>query len=264
MESASIRLQMPQIIFRYVRGFYDQKEIEFHTRHELFFLFSGNAELISEHGRQPIAPRTAVILPKETLHCFLYHGPEKNYVRCVFKLDDVAEWQSLIAKKFDRLRLVQSPAITRIFSKLQTLASEDRPEDEKRILIKAFLAQILVEIDATSSPNTDAANPLSSLTRGTLQAIGRRLAEPLTLSDIAQELHVSPSHLSHQFKAEMQISIHRFILNQRLLMASHALQRGTPATRVATECGFGDYSNFYTQFKKRFGRSPSHPATDPE
>ena len=36
------------------------------------------------------------------------------------------------------------------------------------------------------------------------------------------------------------------------------ISSGTPAVIAASECGFNEYSNFYRQYKKIFGISPSN------
>jgi AraC-like DNA-binding protein len=65
------------------------------------------------------------------------------------------------------------------------------------------------------------------------------------------------SCLAHTFKEQMNISIHQFILKKRLVMAHHKILAGEPATKAAMECGFNDYSGFYKQYKKLFGKNPS-------
>jgi AraC-like DNA-binding protein len=90
-----------------------------------------------------------------------------------------------------------------------------------------------------------------------VEYINGHLSESLTVAGIAKRLNISPSLLSHAFKNEMNIAPYRYILKKRLVLAQHKIARGESATAAAIECGFGDYSGFYKQYKKTFGTSPS-------
>lgn len=73
---------------------------------------------------------------------------------------------------------------------------------------------------------------------------------------------ISPSSLSHIFKEEMNIPLHKFIMKKRLINAYHKIQSGEKATVAAAESGFNDYSGFYKQYKKMFNVTPSEKITD--
>ena len=98
---------------------------------------------------------------------------------------------------------------------------------------------------------------LSETTEAAIKYIEENLTAQLNVEAIADACCVSPSTLSHIFKNEMQISVYRFCLQKKLLLAHDIITQGTPATTAAIECGFNDYSGFYKQFKKMFGFSPS-------
>ena len=70
-------------------------------------------------------------------------------------------------------------------------------------------------------------------------------------------MNVSPSTLTHSFKKDMNISVYRYILKKRLVLAQQKILSGEPAQKAALDCGFNDYSGFYKQYKKTFGIAPS-------
>ena len=51
-------------------------------------------------------------------------------------------------------------------------------------------------------------------------------------------------------------SVHRYILQKRLIMARQMMASGRPTSEVYQHCGFGDYSNFYRAFRKEYQISP--------
>ena len=97
----------------------------------------------------------------------------------------------------------------------------------------------------------------NAVVRCAIEYINGNLEQSLTIQEIAQACNTSVSSLSHIFKKEMYISVHKFILKKRLMQAYHRIRAGEMITTVALECGFRDYSGFYKQYKKAFGCSPT-------
>ena len=86
--------------------------------------------------------------------------------------------------------------------------------------------------------------------------IGENLHAELSLDSLAGELFVSKYHLSHAFSREVGVSVYRYILMRRLMMARQLLTDGEPAGQVCRSCGFADYTSFYRAFKSEYGISP--------
>ena len=72
-----------EIKFKYAKGMRDIIGNEIHPYHEIFFYIGGDAKFISEAGTEKLLPFTTVVIPKETFHCFVVSGDEKDYCRCV-------------------------------------------------------------------------------------------------------------------------------------------------------------------------------------
>lgn len=87
--------------------------------------------------------------------------------------------------------------------------------------------------------------------------ITANIGQVLTVSHIAKKLNFSESALSHLFKSEMNIPLHKYTLKKRLILANKKISEGCSAVNAAEECGFREYSNFYRQYKKAFGCAPS-------
>ena len=89
-----------------------------------------------------------------------------------------------------------------------------------------------------------------------LQHISQHLHEELSVEQIAGDFYVSKYHLSHAFTREVGVSVYRYIMMRRLLMARQLLSAGEPAGQVCRSCGFSDYTSFYRAFKSEYGVSP--------
>ena len=82
--------------------------------------------------------------------------------------------------------------------------------------------------------------------------------QPLSISDLARLVRLSPYHSLRMFKQVTGITLHQWLLRTRLRRAAERLV-GTraPVTEIALAIGFHDLSNFIRSFRAEFGPSPS-------
>jgi len=86
--------------------------------------------------------------------------------------------------------------------------------------------------------------------------INEHYHEDLSLDHLANKFFISKYHLSREFQRLVGTSVHRYIVQKRLVMAKQMLSTGKPSSEVYQTCGFGDYSNFYRAFKAEYQISP--------
>ena len=89
-----------------------------------------------------------------------------------------------------------------------------------------------------------------------LTYINEHYSEDLTLDFLANEFFLSKYHLSREFSRVVGTSVHRYIVQKRLIMARQLMAAGTSTSEVSQLCGFGDYSNFYRAFTGEYQISP--------
>ena len=242
-----------EITFKHAKGMRDVIGQEMHPYHELFLFLGGDAEFISDQGKEKLRPMTTVVIPRGSFHQFVVHGPEAEYTRCVLNFDRVAELDELIECKLGQVYLTRNEKVAQLFWQMHPLAeAEDRPE--ARILLKALFAQLLVSLCEDEAPDPIAFHPL---TVSAIAYIAERPGKRIRLDRLAAALHASPSRLSHVFKADVRISLSRYMLEKRLILAHQMIVMGSTPQQAAWACGFEDYSSFYRQYRKMFGLCPS-------
>ena len=91
-----------------------------------------------------------------------------------------------------------------------------------------------------------------------LHLLSQQMRQPIRIEDLAQTVGLSPSRLSHLFKASTGYSIidtlNRMRIQQAVLMLEHT---GRSASEVCYDVGFQNYNHFTNQFRKWYGMNPS-------
>lgn len=240
---------------KYARGPSQMRGKEFHTYHEILFFLDGKAEFISERIKARLKPGSVVVIPKESYHSFSILSGEESYHRLVFNFSDIPELSELIQSKM-RNTFVKSTDdnLNYLIQKTIKTAESKESDEIKTSIIRSVLTLVLSEISESSIGNGITTR---SISQKVIEYINQDLCAKHTVTSIARKMNISPSGLTHTFKKEMNISLHRYIVEKRLVLAHRRIADGEPATKAAIECGFNDYSGFYKQYKKMFGTSPS-------
>ncbi|MBW5484777.1 GlxA family transcriptional regulator [Streptomyces bambusae] len=93
---------------------------------------------------------------------------------------------------------------------------------------------------------------------GTMQWMRDKLAEPLTVADIAAHAMMSRRSLSRHFLAQTGTTPLRWLLAHRLQRARELLEGSDlPVARVAQSTGFGSVEAFRHHFTRHIGTTPS-------
>ena len=117
-----------------------------------------------------------------------------------------------------------------------------------RVLQREQYARLLVLAAAES-----ASNPVSAV----LEFMRARLAEPITVADLAEQVSLSPSAFAHLFRDVTGRSPYQFLKEMRLDRARELLVDGQLAVaRISREVGYGSVSHFIREFRGRFGVTP--------
>ncbi|MDD3414465.1 MAG: AraC family transcriptional regulator [Lachnospiraceae bacterium] len=84
-----------------------------------------------------------------------------------------------------------------------------------------------------------------------MKYINQNLAQDLSLSTLSEKFFLSRSRMIHKFKEETGYTLHKYILQKRLVYAKHLMEdEQIPITKAALMSGFKDYTTFYRALKK--------------
>ena len=89
-----------------------------------------------------------------------------------------------------------------------------------------------------------------------IEYINKNIDKKIHISDIAKKLSMSESRLSHVFKENTGISILKYIIKKRLVLAKELIRKGEHLNNIYISCGFQDNTSFFRAFKKEYGITP--------
>ena len=93
--------------------------------------------------------------------------------------------------------------------------------------------------------------------RRVLACIEARLAEPIQVCELAEEVHMSPFHFTRMFKLATGHSPHKFITLKRVERAKELLATSDlPIAAIATAVGYQTQAHFTGVFSRHAGTTP--------
>lgn len=128
------------------------------------------------------------------------------------------------------------------------------------ILKSTCLTELLVHLNAAFLEAAGSGNEediiFNERISSIIQYINRNITEELSLDKLADKFYTSKYHLLREFKKYSGFTLHKFILQKRLLFARALLREGMSVSEACTKSGFRDYSNFIRSFRQEFGVPP--------
>ncbi|MBP1990572.1 AraC family transcriptional regulator [Paenibacillus eucommiae] len=191
---------------------------------------------------------------KRTVICFDETGWNKE-MGCSFM--PIPNFREVSTQAFWQIRLQSAMfanikwIFSRISEEIQEQKSEWRQIAGSQFICLAAMIRRSME-DAEAKPDTSPITLCSDY-------ISKHLHEDLSLQNTARMFHISPEHLTRQFKQEKGLSFYQYVLEQRVLESKRML-RDSPEmtlTDIAYAAGFSSAAQFGRVFKRSTSLVPS-------
>ena len=233
---------------------------EFHNYCEFVFFLGGKARFISKNIQRDLSVGNVIYIPKNAYHSFAVEG--NDYTRCILGFRPTPELEGLIGTVGNESVLIeeQGELTKHLLDGLIEISKRDMPDSEKALYLSATVVHLLFEFQKGKSELISLNFNVSKSVHDALLLIEESYASPITVEGLARELHISPSLLSHKFKAEMNISVYKYVMKKRLSVARAMIESGASVTSAALQSGFSDYACFLRAFKKEYSYLPSDDA----
>jgi AraC family transcriptional regulator len=92
-----------------------------------------------------------------------------------------------------------------------------------------------------------------------LDYIEKHIADSnLSIEELASVAYVSPHQLSRLFKSSIGLTLHQFVIAQRISLAKLIMLSGDKSlSETAYQCGFANQAHFTTRFRDMTGETPN-------
>ena len=146
--------------------------------------------------------------------------------------------------------------VDKTFKKMSEAFNAGGPEANAKITM--LLVEIILTCANIRSTNSVARPSDSSLITRTINYIDANISGELTIETISKENFVSKYHLCRVFKKTLGVSIMKYILSRRIMLAKEQLiNTDVTCSDIAMLMGFSSFSYFCRAFKEQEGITPS-------
>jgi AraC-like DNA-binding protein len=244
-----IPLDEPPQIRQMGIGFHGQSSIERYYMQDLWciHLYHYNAQLSINEAVFPIQPGAISITPPGAILEYRYRG-QSVHAYAHFVLPDTRANTNIAAMQhwdaeFTHLNTAMEHAIGSFVRQPARAAAK----------LWEILWQ-LVESEAAPISQDQTLHPAVAATQHTIEL---RLAEPISVAELARRVNLSHNHLTRLFQAQLSCSIAAYIRRRRMERAQHLLTQTTlPIKAIAAQVGVHDLHAFNKAVRRELGASP--------
>ncbi len=259
-------------VFHYREPRANTVEVHHHDFYEVYYLLNGAVEYWVDGRIIRMQAGDLLLINPLELHRPMIEPGQKNYERIVIwinreYLEGLGSSECTLSRCFDTTHPAHTHLIRPAASERSVLTAR-MAELVREFYSKEFgselssyglFLQLMVQLNRMAlhtDSRQEETEQLSPLVQQALNYIGMHISESMSLESIAGQFYVSKYHLSHAFTREVGVSVYRYIMMRRLLMARQMLSAGESAGQVCRNCGFSDYASFYRAFRSEYGISP--------
>lgn len=258
-------------VYRYRSTYMNEVELHHHDFYEIYLLLRGRVEYIVENQLYRMRPGDWMLCSPLELHQARIATDADAYERIVLwiarpYLEGLSTPRTSLTRCFDttvpgHTNLLRLPGATgaplrTTVDKLCALKADKAYGSD--LLAQSALVELLVGLNRAAAERGDARPTGTSdqVVDAVLHYINEHYSEALTLDQLSEKFFISKYHLLRKFDAQVGTTVHRYILQKRLLNAKQLLAGGVPPNEVCQYCGFGDYANFYRAFRAEYNQTP--------
>ena len=172
-------------------------------------------------------------------------------IQLIIYLDAGSEITKTIKSKFLTESQIFSPDID-ILDLVKPGELEECLIETNRELLEKIVKQLLNEI-------VDARKPIliDERIKTVIKLLAKNDSEEMTITILAKKVFLSESRLRNLFKNTTGVSLHRYIIWNRIMLAINKILNGATVSEAALDCGFLDTSHFHKMLLQMFGVTPS-------
>lgn len=241
-----------------------------HDFFELYFLIEGHVTSKIEGRDYELKAGDIVLMNSKELHQTVIHDLDKPYERIVLWLNRnyikaLSTEKSDLGLCFDgeqhrnviRLDVERQTYVRGLLNKLTALKhytgfGEDLYPRMYVTELLLFLNEELVQVRKSHQIDVRKNQLIDSMIR----YINEHIDEDIKIDELSDIFFLSKFHLCREFKNQTGTTLHRYIIQKKLIHAKELILKNLPIIEVYQKAGFGDYSNFFRAFRNEYNMTP--------
>ena len=257
-------------VYRYRSTYLNEVALHHHDFYEVYLLLRGRVAYTVENRIYQVRPGDIMLISPLELHQARISTDAEPYERIVLwvarsYLESLSSAKTSLTHCFDSALpghsnlLRPSPQVSGDFRRRMEMLGELHGQQGygSDLLAKCCLVELLVALNRTVAAAAQPADcTCDRVVDQVVEYINDHYSEPLTLDDLSERFFISKYHLLRKFDRQVGTTVHRYILQKRLLIAKQLLGSGVAPSEACQHCGFGDYANFYRAFRAEYGITP--------
>jgi len=221
-----------------------EEETAFHAHHaiQVTLALSGGSVRFQSPG-ETWAPYTAAIVAANHSHAF---EPRGELVALIFTEPESREGRMLRVRFPTGIVSLATDTFTNEAAALASAYDAGVTDEELAVRARAVTARLTV---AQALPP----RILDKRIERAIEVVRERIGETITMTEIADAVHLSPERFRHLFLEETGIRFRPYVLWLRLELAVASYAAGNNLTEASYAGGFADAAHFSRTFKRMFG-----------
>jgi len=259
-----ISTKQPSPVFRH---------IHWHPEMEILYMRKGCAEVRTGKHIFTFHPGEIVFIHPNELHDIRSLDAFSEHDAFVFSLDLVTLpeshfFQSSVIQplRSDLLRFPQSIAphdcrYTRVTEALDSICQTPKDAPEYKMVVFSGILRIFIAMSDALTCAGSEADTRNETVKMCIRYIDSHFASPITLSEIASQVHLHPNYLCHLFRSYTGQTMFEYLNRLRIEKAAQLLRAADlSVSDAAAQCGFESVSFFSRKFKSIMGITPKQYA----
>lgn len=225
--------------------------IHWHEFYEIELILSGGGVYHIDGIDYPIERGALFVMSPSSFHR-IHFTENTRLVNFMFTLDTCDP--AFLCGVFDSIPHIKMQLSEQEIDFIHTLAKEMTNATSVKYL-SVMMNGVLGKIQQL---HTSRAEPLQNAEmQYAILYIQNHFKEDLHLSDVARTVNYSPNYFGNKFKEYTGVTFKSYIMTLQFTLAEQMLEHtALSVTEICYGCGFKDFSNFMSYFKKRHGITP--------
>ena len=248
--------------------------------HRLFYIQSGDGEMLVAGERFPLKPGTLILFQSGTEYVWNSRGVRYISINFDYTRDfcEVTRTFSPLSAEdfregdaFEKISFEDAEELSRpigiydafsIGERLSRLVVEMKIRNVfQEEFLSSWLRFMIFDILRKYNQQRTVVDKKVRVTREVIAYIQSHFRERIDNESIAAYFHFDSAYLNRLFRINTGMSLHRFLVDYRLKVAMELLSsRSMPVSEVAYATGFHDVPHFIKTFKRNIGYTPGSVA----